>query len=175
MFYTMMKIRVRLFQVATALLFVTFFSIHGGVMAQGDKNPVTVYSFDEFEYWLHKDTDSLYVINFWATWCAPCVKEIPHFEKIYDTYKDQKVKVVFVSLDHPGQIESRVLPFMERLDMQARVLLLDDPNSNRWIPKVSDKWTGSIPATVIYNRDFRAFYEREFNYEELEEIILPLL
>jgi thiol-disulfide isomerase/thioredoxin len=134
-----------------------------------------VYSFEEFEHWLNKDTDSLYVINFWATWCAPCVKEIPDFEKLYGKYKTEKVKLLFVSLDFPSHIENRVIPFIERMNMKAQVVLLDDPRSNRWIPEVSDSWSGAIPATLIYNREFRQFYEREFNFEELEEIIVPLL
>jgi thiol-disulfide isomerase/thioredoxin len=148
---------------------------HPSLVYSDPNNSITVYTFDEFEPWLHKDTDSLYVINFWATWCAPCVKEIPDFEKINAMYKDKKVKVLFVSLDFPNQIESRVVPFMDRLNMQAQVVLLNDPRANRWIPLVSEQWTGAIPATVIYGNGFREFYEREFKFEELEEIILPLI
>jgi thiol-disulfide isomerase/thioredoxin len=136
---------------------------------------VEVMSFNEFEHWLHKDNDSIYVINFWATWCAPCVREIPAFEKVNARYKDRKVKVILVSLDFPNQLESRVLPFIEQNQMQSRVILLDDPRANRWIPKVSDEWSGAIPATVIYSSQFHGFYEREFKFEELAEIIEPLL
>lgn len=136
---------------------------------------IKVYSFDEFSHWLEKETDSLYIVNFWATWCAPCVKEIPDFEKIYETYKDQKVKLLFVSLDFPNQLESRVIPFIERMGMKAQVVLLDDVRANRWIPLVDESWSGAIPATLIYNREFREFYAREFNFDELEEIIKPLL
>ncbi len=156
------------------LLFATssFLSSNVNGSKTGD---LTIYTFEEFEHWLYKETDSLYVINFWATWCAPCVKEIPDFEKIYDKYKTDKVKVLFVSLDFPAHIDNRVLPFIERMNMKAQVVLLDDPRSNRWIPEVSEKWTGSIPATLVYNNEFRKFYEREFNFEELEGIIIPLL
>lgn len=161
------------------ILYIAFFLATGLTVqaeTQSEKSgSITVYDFDAFSHWLEKDTDSLYVINFWATWCAPCVKEIPDFEKIHERYQQQKVKVLFVSLDFPGQIESRVIPFMQRMNMQAQVVLLDDTNSNRWIPLVSEKWSGAIPATLIYSQDFRAFYEREFNFEQLEEIILPLI
>ena len=136
---------------------------------------VKIYSFDEFSHWLEKETDSLYVVNFWATWCAPCVKEIPDFEKLYEKYKTQKVKVLFVSLDFPNQLESRVIPFIERMSMKAQVVLLDDVRANRWIPLVDESWSGAIPATLIYNKNFREFYAREFNFDELEEIIKPLL
>ncbi len=131
--------------------------------------------FDEFSPWLSRETDSVYVINFWATWCAPCVREIPAFEQLHATYADSGVKVLLVSLDTPAQVENRVIPFIERMDIQSQVLLLDDPISNRWIPLVSEEWSGAIPATVIYSRDFRGFYEREFKFEELEAIVKPLI
>ena len=154
--------------------FIIAFLLTQSVIAD-DKNLIATYSFDEFEPRLYKETDSIYIINFWATWCAPCVKEIPYFEKLYANYKDQKVKVLFVSLDFPAQIESRVIPFIQRMNMQAEVVLLDDTRANRWIPRVNEDWTGAIPATLVYNAEFRQFYQREFNYEELEEIIIPLL
>ncbi len=139
------------------------------------EHSIPVMDFDTFAPWLSKDNDTIYVINFWATWCAPCVREIPAFEELYHTYKDQLVQVMLISLDNPNHLESRVLPFLERMNVQSRVILLDDPRSNRWIPLVSEEWTGAIPATVIYSRKYNAFYEREFKFEELEEIILPLL
>jgi thiol-disulfide isomerase/thioredoxin len=147
--------------------------------ADGHSQPIgydiPIMDFDAFAPWLSKKNDTIYVVNFWATWCAPCVRELPYFELLNENYKDRNVEVVLVSLDNPDHLESRVLPFLERLDINSKVILLDDPRSNRWIPLVSDEWTGAIPATVIYSRGFNAFYEREFNYAELEEIILPLL
>ncbi len=140
--------------------------------ARGD---IPVMDFDTFYPMLSLENDTIYVINFWATWCAPCVREIPAFEQLYATYKDQLVQVVLVSLDNPDHLESRVLPFLERMDVQSRVILLDDPRSSRWIPRVSDEWTGAIPATIVQARNHSAFYEQEFKFEELEEIILPLL
>jgi len=136
---------------------------------------IPLLSFDELAPVLHRDTDSIYVINFWATWCAPCIREIPAFEKLHEKYHEQKVKVILVSLDFPDHLQSRVIPFVERMNVRSEVILLDDPDANRWIPLVSETWTGAIPATLIYSRNFRQFYQREFYFEELEQIILPLL
>lgn len=142
---------------------------------QPGRGDIPVMDFETFYPMLSKENDTIYVINFWATWCAPCVREIPAFEQLYATYKEQLVQVVLVSLDNPDHLESRVLPFLDRMDVQSRVILLDDPRSSRWIPLVSDEWTGAIPATIVQARNHHAFYEREFKFEELEEIILPLL
>ncbi|MEE4175885.1 MAG: TlpA family protein disulfide reductase [Bacteroides sp.] len=141
----------------------------------GDDKAIRMVNFDDFEPRLYFENDTIYVVNFWATWCAPCVREIPVFESVNEKYKDQKVKVLFVSLDFPNQLESRVIPFVERMDMKSEVILLNDTDSNRWIPLVSEEWTGAIPATLIYSNGFRGFYEQEFHLEELEAIIKPLL
>ena len=151
------------------------FSKTDGLPASADGKEIEVMDFDAFFPRLEMDNDSVYVINFWATWCAPCVRELPAFEQLHETYSDRKVKVILVSLDNPDLIDDRVIPFIERMDLQSEVILLDDPNSNRWIPLVSEKWSGAIPATVIYSASHRSFHEREFEFEELEEMVLPLI
>ena len=133
-----------------------------------DGTTVNAYNYGGIEHFLTKNNDTTYVVNFWATWCMPCVEELPYFEKINAEYKKQKVKVILVSLDMPKQAESRLIPFMQRKNLQSQVLLLDDPDANAWIEKVSADWSGAIPATVIYKKDRRKFYERSFTYAELE-------
>ncbi len=136
---------------------------------------VEMIDFDSLQPRLQMENDTIYVVNFWATWCAPCVREIPAFEQLYANYKDQNLKVLLVSLDFPNHLESRVMPFLEEHQVKSEVVLLDETNPNRWIPLVDESWTGAIPATIIYSRSFREFYQQEFKYEELEGIILPLL
>ncbi|MDO6597909.1 redoxin domain-containing protein [Oceanihabitans sp. 2_MG-2023] len=133
-----------------------------------EKPNVDVYNFDAFEKFLNSTDDKVYVINFWATWCAPCIKELPHFEEINKTYKDKNVEVLLVSLDFPKQYEKKLIPFIEKHQLQSKVVALNDPDSNTWIPKVSEAWSGALPATIIYNKDKREFYEKSFSYEELK-------
>lgn len=143
--------------------------------SEWSREHIEVINFEQLEPWLHKQNDTIYVVNFWATWCAPCVRELPYFERINETYASDMVKVLLVSLDFPGQINSRVLPFLERHNVHSEVVLLDAPDANRWIPLVDESWTGAIPATVIYHGSKRYFFERELKYEELEGIIIPLV
>ncbi len=137
------------------------------------KHQPRVLSFNDFEPHLHYSNDTLYLVNFWATWCTPCVDELPAFEKIGEEYQDQKVKVLLVSLDYPDQIETRLIPFIEKHDLRSEVLVLNDPDANSWIDKVSPEWSGAIPATLIYNSDSRNFHEGSFTYDELKEIVEP--
>lgn len=124
---------------------------------------------------LTKENDSTYVVNFWATWCQPCVEELPYFEKLYQNYKDQKVKLVLVSLDFPKQLEKSLKPFIVKNKLKGEVVLMMDADQNKWIPKVDSTWTGSLPATVIYNKNKRAFFERTFDYNELETALNKIL
>lgn len=128
---------------------------------------IPVYDFEGVEPFLQKENDTLYIVNFWATWCKPCVKELPYFESIGEDFADQKVKVLLVSLDFPEKLESNVLPFIEKHQLKSQVILLDDVDSNTWIPKVDESWSGAIPATLIYSRNKRKFYEGSFTYDEL--------
>ncbi|GAB5401367.1 MAG: hypothetical protein Aureis2KO_29520 [Aureisphaera sp.] len=131
---------------------------------------IPILDFNELEdRYLEIENDTTYVVNFWATWCKPCVKELPAFEQLWHTYRDNKVKVVLVSLDFPEKIEAGVIPFIEKRGIASKVVLLDDPDANSWIPKVSEEWSGAIPATIIVTKDARKFYERSFTYEELEQ------
>ena len=128
-------------------------------------------TFNDFEPHLHLQNDTTYLVNFWASWCHPCVEELPAFERVGEEYKDKKVKVLLVSLDFPGQIETRLVPFLEKNDIRSEVLVLNDPNANKWIDSVDPSWSGSIPATLIYQGSDRSFHEGAYDYEELRRIV----
>lgn len=128
---------------------------------------VTVASFKEFEQILNSADDKTYVINFWATWCAPCIKELPYFEEITNKYPTEKVEVILVSLDFPDKLESKLIPFINKKKLVSKVILLDAPNENEWIPKINESWSGAIPATIIFNKNKRSFYEQSFTRDEL--------
>ena len=132
-------------------------------------------TFDEFdEDYLKVNDDNVYVINFWATWCAPCVKELPHFEDL-NAKKDDNVKVILVSLDFEKDLERRVKPLILKKNLQSEIVLLDDPNQNRWIDLVDPAWSGTIPATLFLKNGKKTFLEQEFHSQsELEQIISTL-
>jgi len=140
----------------------------GSVQAQN----IPVYEdFEEYQFLLEKNNDTTYVINYWATYCAPCVKEMPVFRKLEKNYNDQPVKIILTSLDFGSNATERVRSFMKKHNILSEVVILDDPKSNSWIDKVSPRWSGALPATLIYNKNSRALYEQTFTYSELEKII----
>ena len=116
------------------------------------------------------DKNTIYVVNFWATWCAPCVKELPHFEKLNS--ENKSIKVVLVSLDFKNQYETKLLPFLKARKINSEVVLLTDKDYNAWLPTVDKEWSGSIPATLIIKNGKKVFAEKIFSsYEELNEYV----
>ncbi len=126
-----------------------------------------IYDFSGIEPYLSLEGSKTYIVNFWATWCAPCVKELPHFESIQQAYKED-VEVILISLDFPSQYETKLKPFIKTHQIKTKVIVLDDPDMNSWIPKVDLNWSGAIPVTLIYNSSKRTFYNRTFTYNELD-------
>ncbi|WP_456442419.1 TlpA family protein disulfide reductase [Psychroserpens sp.] len=142
--------------------------------SQEVKISLEVYDFDGLQKFLSTTDDKTYVVNFWATWCAPCVKELPYFEKLNKEYS-KDVEVILVSLDFPSKYETRLKPYIKNKNLKSKVVALNDVDSNTWIPKVDESWTGAIPATVIFNKNERKFYEKSFNYNELETEVKQFL
>ena len=131
------------------------------------KDTIEVVDFDGLYSKINLSIDRTYVINFWATWCAPCVKELPYFEEVNEKSEDRNIEVILVSLDFPSQIETKLKPYLKRNKIKSKVILLDDSKMNSWVPKVSERWDGGIPATLIVNSSNYNFYPKPFKKEEL--------
>ncbi len=129
----------------------------------------------KLEALLNADTDTTYIINFWATWCAPCLKEIPYFDQLGETYKKDKMKVLLVSVDLGSAYESgSVHDAMTKRNFQSQVLYITESDAGKYIDLVSPEWSGAIPATIVINnkKGIKNFYEQEFNFQELEQVYL---
>lgn len=134
---------------------------------------IPVYDFDSLESLLYTNSEKIHIVNFWAMWCAPCVKELP-FLQTYDK-NNPDVLVLLVSLDFPEDIESKLKPFLQKKGISTKVVLLDDPDSNSWIDKIDPNWSGAIPFTIVFNNKKRVFHERAFNsLQDLENAVNEL-
>jgi thiol-disulfide isomerase/thioredoxin len=137
---------------------------------------VKILKFDALKSSLETSGSRLKVVNFWATWCRPCVEEMPAFLKFQEIYKD-KIDLILVALDYPSTIDKKVLPFLKSKGISQKVIVLDEPDPNEWIDKIWPNWSGAIPATLIVDKSgrFIQFYENSFTLEELEKTITPFL
>ncbi len=139
----------------------------------GYSQNVRVIKITDLENRIRNNSDTTYIINFWATWCVPCVKELPDFDSINNAYINIKVKVILVSLDFKEDLKIKLLPFIATKKIKSEVVLLDELNGNYFIPIVADEWSGAIPATLIVNNRKKTnhFFEKKLNYEFLKSEI----
>ncbi|WP_194975427.1 TlpA family protein disulfide reductase [Aquiflexum lacus] len=131
-----------------------------------------IISYPEFEEMINTPSEKIRIYNFWATWCGPCVKEMPYFEKTQE--EDNSIELNFISMDD-GRKPERVTSFMKKKGIQAPVYLLNDVDYNKWIDKVDPSWSGAIPATLFIRSDgTKSFHEGEMTEDELKLIINQL-
>ena len=121
--------------------------------------------------------DTVYIVNFWATWCAPCVAELPEFNKLNDKYSGKPVKVLLVSLDFKSDNTYKLEGFIKRKNITPEVVWLSDSDPNVFIPKIENSWGGSIPATVIVHpgKQAKKFIEGSTSEREVSSIVNKLL
>lgn len=163
---------------AWILLVILNGTIFSGCHSGKNKNSVPnvpVVSFEQIEPLLTRENDTTYVINFWATWCSPCVKEMPLFNKLQSDFPNAKIRIILVNLDMPSQYHIRLIPFLAEHKITSEVVMLDDPDANRWINLVDPSWSGAIPATLIYNRNARLFFEKTFEGTELTNAVRSVM
>ncbi len=126
-------------------------------------------SFDEIEE-IFEDTDGkLHVINFWATWCKPCVEEMPYVQGLVEHFSEDELSLTLVSLDFKKDVETKYLSFLNEHKLRGNNIVLLDGKYNDWIEKVDDTWSGAIPITLIIKGNQRLFIETSF--ESTEEIL----
>lgn len=137
--------------------------------------PVIYDKYEDLATQWQNNSDTIYVINFWATWCKPCVEELPYFEQLREASRGKAIKVMLVSLDFKKRLDSSLIPFLRKNNIQSKVVVLADKDANTWIDKVHPNWSGAIPATLFVKGEAYRFYEQSFSsYKALEKIIQSL-
>ncbi len=131
------------------------------------------YKAEDLMQRINKNSDTFYVVNFWATWCAPCVKELPEFEALQKHNKNRPLKIILVSLDFPNAYPKKIEKFIKRKGLDLEVVWLNENNANKFIPKIERSWQGSIPATLLkYKKaSYSNFFEGVITEKQLQLLI----
>ena len=116
-------------------------------------------------------SDTVYVVNFWATFCKPCVGEIPYFINIAKRYEGQKVKLLLVSLDLPSYYPGKIATFVKQHHFNTNIAWLNETNADIFCPMIDQQWSGAIPATIIVNgkKGYKKFFEDEIKAADFEK------
>ena len=125
---------------------------------------------------INRAGDTTLVINFWATWCKPCVEELPCFDELRDNYDSPNLQILLVSLDFKSQLDKKFVPLLKNQQIKSEVALMADQDFDAWIPYISAEWDGAIPATFVFKGKKRRFNLGKFeNLEELEAFVRPFV
>ena len=137
------------------------------------QSEVSLIKYEDLEKHLQQSKDKFVVLNFWATTCAPCVKELPHFIEVNKEYsQNPDFKMLLVSLDMARDKE-KVINFIKTKNLTAEVVILDDvKRMNTWIPRFQKDWEGEIPVTLFYKNGEKVFFNNgEMSHQELKTAI----
>ena len=162
-----MNKRLKILILALAILFA-----YDGIAQSIEKVKIT-----ELEKLINESRTPL-VINFWATFCKPCIAEMPDLIAEVEAHKTDSVKLVLVSLDLEEAYPSKIKTFLTSRKIRHRVVWLDEFNADYFCPKIDTTWSGSIPATLFVNNKtgYRKFLEQQLSAKslkkEFEEMVL---
>jgi thiol-disulfide isomerase/thioredoxin len=128
--------------------------------------------FAELEKIINANNKDIFVINFWATWCGPCLAELPDFQHFYEKNTNKNIKLLLVSFDFTTELE-KVNKFLAKKNLKPPVYLINETDQNAFINRVSPKWEGTIPATWFVNskNKKRLFIEKPINEAEINQYI----
>jgi len=153
-------------KISFSMLFVLFALVASG-------QTIEVVKFPRLRQVINAPGDEIRVVNFWATWCKPCVEELGYFEALPGQLEGREVKVVLVSLDFAEEVDKKVKKFVDKKGLKSQVMLLDETDQHSFIDFVSPEWSGAIPATLIIDAKTgrKSFYERAFKEGALEKAL----
>ena len=153
------------------IVFVFFFSCK-----QSGSQSIAKWKITELEAYI-TESDAPVVVNFWATYCVPCIKEIPYFQEVVAKYKDKGVKLLLVSLDFKEAFPEKISTFANKKKFTSPIVWLDETNADYFCPKIDSKWSGVMPATLFINnkKGHRSFFEEEMPKEKFEDEIRKII
>jgi thiol-disulfide isomerase/thioredoxin len=126
------------------------------------------WKIDKLESFINS-TEKPTIVSFWATFCKPCIEEIPYFEKLVKKYEAQDVQLLLVSLDLPDAYP-KIKQFAIKRGFTAPIVFLDETNADLFCPKIDQRWSGVIPATLFVNAKagYKVFFEDQLSESKME-------
>lgn len=124
-----------------------------------------------------KSADHPLIVNFWATYCVPCMEEMPAFVNITNMHKREGVELLLVSLDMPSFFPDKIARFAKEKKLPGGLLWLAETNADYFCPKIDTQWSGAIPATLFINHKtgYRKFFEQQVSSTQLQGILAEML
>ena len=153
------------------IVFVLFFSCR-----QANSQSIAKWKITDLQEYISK-SDTPTIVSFWATYCGPCIKEIPYFQEVVKQYEKKGVKLLLVSLDFKESFPDKISSFADKRKFTSTIVWLDETNADYFCPKVDSKWSGVMPATLFINnkKGHRSFFEEEMSKDKFETELKKIL
>jgi thiol-disulfide isomerase/thioredoxin len=131
---------------------------------------------DELKTYIEQSDHPL-IVNFWATFCAPCISEIPYLQSEAEKYKSEGVELLLVSLDSQDYYPSKIFAFAKRKNFTAHIVWLNETTFWNFYARIDKKWSGGIPSSLFINNKthYRKFFDRQLTEPQVEETIKAFL
>jgi thiol-disulfide isomerase/thioredoxin len=152
-------------------VFVLFFSCR-----QANSQSIAKWKITDLQEYISK-SDTPTIVSFWATYCGPCIKEIPYFQEVVKQYEKKGVKLLLVSLDFKESFPDKISSFADKRKFTSTIVWLDETNADYFCPKVDSKWSGVMPSTLFINnkKGHRSFFEEEMSKDKFETELKKIL
>ena len=143
-------------------------------LAKWDREPVKLEQIDieGLKSIAANKTDKLRLVNVWATWCAPCLEELPEFVTINRMYRKRKFEMVTISADDVDKIDfaKRVL---EKTNVSCRNVLFNSGNRDELLETLDPEWEGGMPYTVLIAPGGKIVFRKQGQIDpvELKQVI----
>ena len=131
----------------------------------------------EFQAVLKHHLGKVVVVNLWATWCIPCIQELPDLDLLQQRYRERGLVVLAVSLDTPDNLESKVRTFFAEKAPGLVSYLADAEDSFAFVEKLDPDWIGALPTSFFIDRDgsVSESHAGRLIFKQFEQRILELL
>ena len=137
----------------------------------GFSQQIPKWKITDVENLMNAKDGKILVLNFWATFCKPCVAEIPFFIQVTDKYKSEQVQLYLISVDLPSAYPKKISSFAKQKNFNSNIAWLQETDADYFCPRIDSSWSGSIPAMLILNTKtgYRKFFEGEIKAELFEK------
>jgi thiol-disulfide isomerase/thioredoxin len=139
--------------------------------------PVAVISVEQLHDLIRRDSGNVVLVNAWATWCQPCIEELPRLARLSKEYAEKPLRIILVSADEAELAATSVKKTLTGAGIVLQTYLVAGGGDEYFINSMSPKWSGALPTTFLYDKQggLRKLLTGKQSYEKFSAAVDTLL